>query len=67
MPRDFDESENGEYIDDLVPINMQMTIHHRYYLTKNISASPHLTFEEREELTNAIFGNDQTDSTHRYR
>lgn len=46
---------------------MQMTIHHRYYLTKNISASPYLTYDEKDELINEIFGNDQTDSTHRYR
>lgn len=44
-----------------------MTIHHRYYLTKNINASPHLTQNEKSDLLKEIFGDDKTDSTYRYK
>ena len=46
VPRDFDDVEDGEYpSDSLIPIYYDMTIHHKYYLTKNINASLNLKEE----------------------
>ena len=37
VPRDFDDVEDGKYpSNSLIPLYYEMTIHHKYYLTKNI-------------------------------
>ena len=40
-----------------------MTIHHKYYLCKSLTASPYLALDVKNEIMNLIFENDNSDST----
>lgn len=68
VPRDFDDVEDGEYpSSSLIPLYYEMTIHHKYYLTKNINASRYLTEDHKQNILASIFGADISDSTIRFR
>lgn len=70
MPSDLGEQDEDLAYDEdkFVPMEMKMTLHQEYYLTKTICASPYLSLEEREDIINTIFKvGDKSDSTIRFR
>lgn len=68
MPGDMEDEHSESYnYADLVPLDMQMTIHHRYYLVKALCASPFLSRAEKDALMNKVFGDDTSDSTIRFK
>jgi len=63
-----EELEEGVYpYESLINTGAPMTIHHKYYLCKNICSSPYLSQPIREEVMRRVFGNDNSDSTIHFR
>ena len=68
MPGDMEDEHSESYnYDDLVHLDMQMTVHHRYYLVKTLCASPHLSRAEKDAMMNRVYGDDTSDSTIRFK
>jgi hypothetical protein len=68
MTLDEEEDDQEVYsVESLYPINMQMTIHHRYYSIKYICESIHLSQEIKDEIIMRVFGQDGSDSTIQFR
>ena len=58
----------GSYtLDDLIPIYLKMTIHHKYFLLKKICASQNITDLEKEMMMQKVYGLDGSDSTRIYK
>lgn len=58
----------GSYeLDDLMPIYLKMTLHHKYYLVKRLCASRNISDLEKELLMQKVYGTDGSDSTRLYK
>lgn len=70
IPITLDEVEEEEEVypaESLYPIGLTMTIHHKYYSTKYLCESTHLTYEQKVAIMDKVFGSDSSDSTIRFR
>lgn len=68
MPRDLGEHTEPVYdSEDLTSMDLTMTEHHKYYLTKVVSGSPFISETTRMALWAKVYRNDTTDSTIKFR
>lgn len=68
MPSDMDEHDDNFYFkDEMTPVDLTMTEHHRYYLTNAVCGSPFISEDAKTLLQDVVYGNENCDSNIRYR
>ena len=66
MSTSDDQEEDIDNV-ELIPVDFTLTIYQKYFLSKSICSSPHVTQEEKKIMIDTIYGFGNNDSAVRFR